>query len=208
MRRNFISGLFLLLAFMLGGCGSELREVTLPPATAKASDGFLKSLQTGDYKAAEKALAPLAVDDSRPNFEEATGKLKKAGKLTAIAFVPKPVPFGQPDLNNVMVIYAGHQDKIWTTAKIRLERDEERDPFKVSYWEVQSDSEKPEMLKAADEMSKWVMIGSAIMSLLALGVLLLLIWYVRSRPQNVAPVEEPETRSSAISTRNEGGEGS
>jgi hypothetical protein len=195
----------LFAAFLgLSGCNRQpVTEVALPADVAAVTTPFLAAVRRGDQAAAEKFVTEGFADDSRMQFAEMSALLKKSPELVPAIYHPKPGTFG-PNENEVMLTFAAKEGDQWITSEVRMYRPENGD-FEVEYWDVNSDTKPPELLKHAGEMQLfmgWFMGGLALMALFGLA---LLIWVVKRRTHIIAPDPMVETRRVAATVRDADG---
>jgi hypothetical protein len=192
--------ILLFALFALSACERQpVNEVKLPDDVAAVTTPFLAAVERGDSRAAEKFVAEGFVDDSRVQFAEMSALLKKSPNLVPAIYQPKAGMLG-PDRDEVMLTFAAKDGGKWITSEMRLYRTE-KGKFEIEYWDVNSSTEPPELLKHARQMQnfmRWFMVGLALMSMLGLA---LLIWIVKRRTHIIAPEPVVETRRVAATVR-------
>lgn len=198
--------IFAAIAALVGllGCNRQpVTEVSLPADVAAVTTPFLAAVRRGDQTAVEKFVTDGFADDSRVQFAEMSALLKKSPELVPAIYQPKLQTFGA-DENEVMLTFAAKDGEEWITSEIRMYRPENGD-FEIEYWDVNSDTKPPELLKHAGQMQlfmAWFMGGLALMALLGLT---LLIWVIKRRTHIIAPEPVAETRRVAATVRDADG---
>ena len=112
-----------MLLLMNAACSRQpSNEITLPKDVKAVTAPFLDAINRGDVAKAEKFIDKGEVDDAREQFADATTTLSTGPKLQPVMIRYKPTLFGQPNKNDVTVLYAAKKDKLWTSVRMRLFR--------------------------------------------------------------------------------------
>jgi hypothetical protein len=194
--------IFLSLSVLVGLAGCDRQTVpptVLPEDVAAVTTPFLEAVRRGDQAAAEKFVAKGFVDDSRVQFAEMSALLRESPPLVPAIHQPLDSR-SEPGTDLVKVTYAQRNGSKWVTSELDLLR-QSKGRYRVQYWDVNSATQPPELLKHAIEMRQlflWGMAGTAFFALLGLA---LLIWLVKRRTHIIAPEPVVETRRVATTVR-------
>ena len=192
-----------MLMLMNAACSRQpSNEITLPGDIKAITTPFLEALARGDVAKAEKFIDKGEVDDAREQFADATRTLSTAPQLQPVMIRYKPTIFGQPNKNDVTVLYAAKNDKLWTSVQMRLFR-LEGEPYSVEYFYVKNQANMPEELAQGEMLKKWMIYGFGIMAALGLLFVLALIWFVRRKSHIIAPDPVIDPRAVATTLQDE-----
>jgi hypothetical protein len=203
IRRIFFSVLLALGLISLAGCNySAPNRVVVPDDIKAVTVPFLNAVTHGKPDKAEKFMAEGAIDDAREQFEDATVTLSTGPNLLPVMVKYKPNMFGQPDTNDVTVLYAAKKDKLWTSVQMRLFR-LKGEPYEIEYFFVKNEADMPPALAAGETFKQWMIYGMAAMSAFALLFLAILIWIVRRKTHIIAPEQSIDIRALATTRQEE-----
>ena len=203
-----ISAVFLAATLLLGGCGAREPKVITPPKDAAAViEPFLSAVAVGKKDEARAYVAVDATDEFDLQFAGDHNKLSQVGRLTPrFVYTPATPVFGA-DKDEVTLVYAVKNNKIWTTATVRAYRFPGK-PYAINYWRVSN--KIPRQVTRSNMDAKQIQQSEAItnatiiaLSLLGLVAIALLIWVILRKPHLVVPAEPVERRQSAITLREE-----
>ena len=191
------------MALMAAACSHQpSNEITLPADVTAVTTPFLDAVARGDVIKAEKFIDKGEVNDARDQFADATTALFTGPKLKPVMIRYKPTLFGQPDKNDVTVLYAAKKDKLWTSVRMRLFR-LDGEPYAIEYFYVKNEADMPEELAQGEWLKKWMLYGLGGMSGLGLLFLIALIWFVRRKSHIIAPDIAIDARAVASTLQNE-----
>jgi hypothetical protein len=198
----FLRLLMMFGVLCIGGCKNDVpKPVDLPKEISVVTQPFLAALKRGDITQAEHYMGEDARDDAVDDYEPTQKALSKTTELRPIIIRYKPTIFGQPDRNDVTLIYVAKKGAVWTSLQMRLFR-LEGERYEIEYWTVKQENKVPPALAQGELFKKWVMIAMLAMAVMALLFLMSLIWFVRRKRHIVAPETIIDTRPVAA-TRQE-----
>jgi hypothetical protein len=187
----------------LGGCGYSGAGTIDVPADVKAvSDPFLNAIKKGDHATAEKYISKGAIDDAQDYYDDAQADLSKAPELKPVTIRYAQNMFGQPNTNDVHILYAAERKGIWTSMEMRLFRLED-ERYEVEYWEVKAENKQPETLARGEQFKTWVVYGLIAFGLLGVLFLAFLFWFIRNKAHVLAPDPVIDSRPLASTQQDE-----
>jgi hypothetical protein len=187
----------------LGGCGySGADRVDLPADVKAVSDPFLNAIKKGDHASAEKYISKGAIDDAQNYYDDAQADLKDAPELKPVTIRYAQNMFGQPNTNDVRILYAAERKGIWTSMEMRLFR-LKGERHEVEYWEVKSENKQPETLARGEQFKAWILYGLIACGVFGVLFLAFLFWFVRNKAHVLAPDPVVDSRPLASTQQDE-----
>lgn len=199
----FRTALISFALLMLSGCQQKMAStVPLPNDIKAVTQPFLRAVTEKQFTKAEKYIGRGAVDEAREQFADAQVTLSTAPKLRPVMMRYKPTAFGQPDTNDVTVLYAAKADGLWTSVHMRLFR-LEGEPYEIQYFYVNNEAEMPQELAMGQRLRNWLMIGLAAMAFMGVLALGLILWLVKKKRHLLAPQSVIDARKIAATHQND-----
>jgi hypothetical protein len=201
--RIFIWVMCALGLVLLGGCRYAGADAINLPADVKAvSEPFLDAIKKGNHAKAEKYISKGAIDDAQGYYDDAQSDLAKAPDLKPVSIRYAQNMFGQPNKNDVNILYAAEQKGIWTSIEMRLFR-LEGERYEVEYWEVKLGNKQPETLARGEQFKTWILYGLIMFGVLGVLFLIFLFWFVRNKAHILSPDPVIDSRPLASSRQDD-----
>jgi hypothetical protein len=188
----------------------EPRKINVPDDVAEVIEPFLREMQAGNRAKAAAFVAYGALDEFNAQYSTDQKKLSVVPPLTA-RFIKIPHlgdPGYQYGLHEANVVYAVRKGEKWTTASIRLNRDD-NSPYKIEYIRITHNMPSPALyngtaqqtMKLRKDVFLWVMGAGALLGLIGL---IFIFWLIKRRTHLIVPEIAPEYRAAAVTTREKG----
>ncbi len=194
IERIFLCAILALSTLCLGGCATQNPKPILLPDDVKAiTQPYIEAIKTGNLAKAEKLMASGAVDDLREQFDADHNNLENGPELKPMVIRYRATVFGQPDKNDVVVIYSGKKDKLWTSVQMRLFR-LEGERYEIEYAVMGNQPEMPAELIEGQAFKNGLLIVMAALAFMALLFVGALIWFVKRKSHIIAPEQTVDSR--------------
>ncbi len=206
MRQFFL--LFMLSLQILWGVAAQAQTADNQAELEQAKQvavQFLTAAREGRMDDAKQLVTATATDELQAQFKPDSQRLKAAPPPEFQFALPLKTKSFDPAEYEMQLVYASKQNGEWTTTMLRLYRYDD-DPYRVEFWKI--DNSEPNLFAMSDDpvfkqmpsIMRWIFLGMAALGLI---LLFLILWLVRRKPRLVAPENEVERRSAAITRREE-----
>ncbi|MEE9433645.1 MAG: hypothetical protein V3V15_05355 [Sphingorhabdus sp.] len=198
----WVKSLLLGFVFLVAACSAPgHKAVTLPDDIAKTTEGFVSALQRGDTASARKFVASASQEKFDLDFaSDDVDSIRPSKQLKPLNIRRVPAAFSNPFENEVTVLYAAENKGEWTVFEVELYwLDEEK--VEIDDWRFETKQEMPVILSQQTMVFNFMRYGMLAIAAIGAFFLLILIWFIRRKPNVVAPEITADERASAFTTR-------